>query len=519
MKKNVKPSCNPKTAVAYARYSSAGQRDVSIEQQLKDIRAYAKREGYTIVHEYADHAKSGFKNPSARIAFNTMLKEAENGSFDTVIVWKVDRFGRDREAAAISKGALRKLGVSVVYAMESIPAGAAGVITEGMLEAIAEWYSRNLSENITRGMSDNASKCLYNGTRVLGYHRGEDGKYAITKDEASVVRSIFERYCDGYSAATIAGELNAFGLKTPRNTPFSAQTVLRILSNERYLGTYIWGSVRVPGGMPAIINPDEWEKAQIMKEKSARHIEDSPVDFLLTGKAFCGLCGEGMVGDSGTSKSGERHYYYTCHGRKAKKGCKKISVRKEQLESLVVDLIINRVLTGEVTEKIANAVVAAELEQVKSSPLAAMEAELIAVNKKIDNINDAIAEGIWNSSTSVKLKSLEDTAESLKISIEEMKFSQSQLITKERVLFFLEQMAAYDPADPVRRRQLIDTFVNAVYVFDDHLHIAINCVEGNTRIPLTDVVSNAPPCSSNDADAPPVVVYPNTRIAIYTIAV
>ena len=84
MKKPSAPSCPPRTAVAYARYSSAGQRDVSIEQQLADIRAFAQREGFTIVHEYADHARSGFKNASARTAFQSMMAAAESGSFDTV---------------------------------------------------------------------------------------------------------------------------------------------------------------------------------------------------------------------------------------------------------------------------------------------------------------------------------------------------------------------------------------------------------------------------------------------------
>ena len=179
MKKAVTPVCPPRTAVAYARYSSAGQRDVSIEQQLADIRAFAKREGFTLVHEYADHARSGFKNASARASFQTMLKAAESGAYDTIIAWKVDRFGRNREDAAIYKGKLRKFGVKVVYAMEPIPEGSAGVLLEGMLEATAEWYSRQLSENVTRGMTDNANRCLYNGTKILGYRRGPDGRYAF----------------------------------------------------------------------------------------------------------------------------------------------------------------------------------------------------------------------------------------------------------------------------------------------------------------------------------------------------
>ena len=107
MKKSQCPNCDPTIAVAYARYSSAGQRDVSIEQQLQDIRAYADREGYTLVHEYADHARSGFKKVERRVEFQRMLAAAKAGKFAVVIVWKTDRFARSREDAAAWAEAFR----------------------------------------------------------------------------------------------------------------------------------------------------------------------------------------------------------------------------------------------------------------------------------------------------------------------------------------------------------------------------------------------------------------------------
>ena len=504
MPKTKKAACRPKTAVAYARYSSAGQRDVSIEQQLQDIRHFAQREGYTIIHEYADHAKSGYHNTAARAEFLSMLSAADSGMFDTVLVWKVDRFGRNREESATYKGQLRKSGVSVVYVMERIPDGAAGVLTEGMLEALAEWYSRNLSENVTRGMRDNAAKCISNGCPIFGYRRGPDGHYTIHQEEAAAVRSIFARYTQGYSAATIAGELNAAGLKTIRGCSFSPQAVLRVISNERYIGTYIWADVRTPGGIPAIITPEVWEAAQNMKEKTGRHVEQGQTDFLLTGKAFCGLCGSAMIGDSGTSKTGATHYYYTCQGHKSRKGCNKKSVRKEYLEDTVLHFLVSQCLTGPESEKIADAIITAQKEEQKKSPLAALERELADTNKKINNINAAIASGVWNSSTSVYLKSLEDAAADLRQSIETARFMQAQLLSRDVILFHLGKMSKYDLSDPRRRKQLIDTFVNAVYVYDGYLRIAINCVEGNERMPLSDLESldlpPAPPCSDSNTD-------------------
>ena len=516
--KKKKPSCPPKTAVIYARYSSASQRDVSIEQQIADIRHFAEREGYTIVHEYADRAKSGFKNISSRIEFRAMLAAAADGGFDTVIAWKVDRFGRNRRESALYKGQLRDCGVSVIYAMEPIPMGAAGVLTEGMLESIAEWYSRNLAENVSRGMRDNALRGLSNGARILGYKRGPDGRYVIDPDNAAVVRRIFERYNEGFSAAYIAKELDAAGLKTAFGSHFTPTHVLRIIENERYTGVYIWNDIRIEGAMPVIIDTTTFERAQQMRTKTGRHIESSPADFILTGKVFCGLCGRPMVGDSGTSKTGAAHYYYTCTGHKVRGGavrtCSKKSVRKDELEKDVISFVYDRCLTGPEREKIADAIITAQTEYDKSSPRAAMEAELKETEKKISNINDAIENGIWNSSTSVRLKSLEDSAEALRTSLAELNFSRSQLLDRERILFFLDQMTKYDRDDPIRRKQLIQTFINAVFVYDDKYKIVINAVEGNSTVALSDL----PPDSSDSVtDGVLIVTHPNLRIIIYTI--
>ena len=516
MKKNTSPACAPRTAVAYARYSSAGQRDVSIEQQLTDIRAFAKREGYTLIHEYADHARSGYKRTNARTAFQSMMAAAESGTFDTILCWKVDRFGRNREESALFKGRLRRHGVKVLYAMEPIPDGSAGVLLEGMLEATAEWYSRQLSENVLRGMSDNARRCMFNGCRIYGYTVGPDGRYAIQPEEAAVIREIFSLYISGYSSAMIARELNARGLITPRGKPFCGQGVLRMIGNERYTGVYFWGDVRVPGGMPVIISPAEFEEAQRMKKKTARHVEQGAVDYFLTGKAFCGLCGSAMVGDSGTSSAGARHRYYTCYHRKHDKACSKRSVPKDALEDAVVSFVLDHVLSDAEIGRIADTVLSLQADEMKSSPLAAMEAEYSATLKKIDNMNNAIAAGIWNASTSAKLKELEDAAETLRVSVESLRYSQSQLLDRDRVLFFLHRFTTGDRNDPLLRRHIIETFINAVYVFDDHLKIVINNVEGNSRIPLSDL---PPDCSDNDASAPPNVSRPNFRITVYRIAI
>lgn len=514
MKQRSCAKCNPRTAVAYARYSSAGQRDVSITQQLQDIRAYAEREGYTLVHEYADHAKSGYTHVENRAQFQAMIAAAAKGSFDTVLCWKVDRFGRNRADSATYKAQLAALGVSVVYVMEPIPPGAAGVLTEGMLEAIAEWYSRNLSENVRRGMSDNAAKCLYNGTTVYGYTGVRNQRYQINEEQAAVVRQIFQLYIDGYSMASIARILNDAGQRTESGKLFCLNKVHNILKQERYLGVYIFGDYRIPGGMPAIIDKKTWEAAQAMKLKTSRHYEKNPVGFLLTGKAFCGHCGKPMVGDSGTSKSGAVHYYYSCQSHKRRAGCPKKSVRRDLLENAVVDYLLDHVLCGPQIESIADAILQAQQERVAASPLRSMESELHETERKISNINRAIAEGVFVSSTVDMLRHLEKTAADLRLSIDSRRYAEGQLLDRNRILFFLSQFSRLDRNDPHDRAFLIRTFVNAVYVYDDHLRLLVNATESAAQIPFKDLPPDPPECSDTISSCLLLLTHPNTSVIL-----
>ena len=297
--------------------------------------------------------------------------------------------------------------------------------------------------------------------------------------------------------------------------------MLRIIRNERYTGVYIWGDIRVPDGMPAIIDRSTFEEAQRMIRKKARHIEQGAGDYLLTGKAFCGYCGASMIGDSGTSKDGTRHHYYSCQGHKSRKGCKKKSVPKDRLESIVINYVMDIALADENIQATVDLIMKLQAEEMKSSPLAAMESEYAEITKQIDNINNAIAAGIWNSSTSAKLKSLEDSADNLRVSIEMMRFSQSQLMDRDRVEFFLRQFTKGDRNDPDFRRHVIETFVNSVYVYDDHLKIVTNNCEGNQRFPLQDLPDDSAGLSCSDKldCSVPIVTHPNTAVTIFRIAI
>ena len=245
-------------AVIYARYSSHAQKDASIEQQLRVCRQYAREHDLQIVGEYCDHALTGTSDK--RPEFLKMIRDSSKGHWQRVLVYKIDRFARNRYDSATYKARLKKNGVKVMSVMEPIPEGPEGILLESVLEGSAEYYSANLSQNILRGMHDNALACkVNNGGLPLGYVKGPDGRYAIEPTEAAVVREIFEMYANGSNVTEIIGMLNSRGLRTSRGARFNKNSLHTILRNERYAGVYIWKDVRIEGGVPAIISRELFE--------------------------------------------------------------------------------------------------------------------------------------------------------------------------------------------------------------------------------------------------------------------
>ena len=164
------------TAVIYAHYSTDSQREESIEGQIRECTAYAEKNGFTVVKHYIDRAVSA--KTDNRPQFQQMIKDSERGIFDVIIVWKLDRFARNRYDSARYKTQLKRNGVKLVSATEVISAGPEGIILESVLEGYAEYYSADLSEKVVRGMTENALKGIYNGGTIpFGYMIDETRHY------------------------------------------------------------------------------------------------------------------------------------------------------------------------------------------------------------------------------------------------------------------------------------------------------------------------------------------------------
>lgn len=420
-------------------------------------------------------------------------------------MYTLDRFARNRYDSAVYKAKLKRNGVKIFYAKQPMPDTPEGIILESVLEGYAKYYSENLARSIKRGMKENALHSIAMGSPVLGYKIGSNRQYEIDPVGAKAVRTIFTMYAEGKSKTQIVNWLNEHGFKTSRGNAFNKNSLSRILRNDKYIGVYRYDDVVIEDAVPPIIDKTLFNKVQALFKHNytARAKNKAAEDYLLTTKVFCGHCGEPMVGESGTSKTGKLHRYYKCAGRKRKHNCPKKVEKKDWLEQIVVKFTVGRVLTDENIELIATrAMKLVEKELQDTSLLIGLQGSLKETNKKIKNIMSAIEQGIITPTTKERLEELEQERRDIEgqIAREEMK---KPLLTKERIMYWLYSFKSGDIEDVEYQQRIIDTLVNSVYVYDDGNHgrkivLTFN-ISGNNTITITssDIEGIAPPKNPN----------------------
>ncbi|MDY5017958.1 MAG: zinc ribbon domain-containing protein [Oscillospiraceae bacterium] len=243
----------------------------------------------------------------------------------------------------------------------------------------------------------------------------------------------------------------------------------------------------IPGGVPAIVPEDLFYRVQQRMEKNKRapaHMKAKESEFLLTTKLFCGKCERMMVGESGKSHTGTMHYYYKCGNAKRKKGCDKKAVRKDWIERAVVRLTMERVLNEEKITRIIDALLAMQEQEDVTIP--ALRRQLAETEKGIENMLNAIQQGIFTASTKQRLEDLEKQKEELEISITTAEIQKPKL-TREYMEHWFSLFRFGNPEDREFQKRLVDTFVNAVFVYDDKLVLTYNYQHGTQTITLKEV--------------------------------
>lgn len=475
-------------AVIYARYSSDSQREESIEGQIRECTAFAEKNGITILRHYIDRAFSA--KTDNRPEFQAMIKDSSKKLFDMIIVWKLDRFARNRYDSARYKAQLKKNGVKVVSATETISDGAEGILLESMLEGMAEYYSADLAEKVVRDMTENALKCKYNGgTLPLGYVIDSEQYFQVDSLTAPFVLEAFKQYDEGATMTQIRDWLNEKGIRNTRGQEMTYNSVQHMLNNRRYIGEYSYREVITPNGIPAIVPKDLFDRVQKKmaknKKNPARHKAED--DYLLTTKLFCGYCGAYLCGESGTSRTGIVHHYYKCVSVKKKRvECHKKPVKKDWIEDMVVSETMNVVMDDEAIEAIVSMLM--ELQDRESTSLPLYEKELKDTEAAIENMLNAIQQGIFNKSTKARLDELEATKDELETRIACEKLIKPKL-TAEQMTFWLHRFRKLDVSKKEHRQMLIDTFVNAIFLYDDKMLLTFNFKDGTKTITFADVTS------------------------------
>lgn len=478
-------------AVIYARYSSHGQTEQSIEGQLRDNYAWAEQQGVAVVGEYIDRALSGTKD--TRPDFQRMIADAAKGQFEMVIVWKLDRFARNRYDSAIYKAKLKKYGVRVVSVKENISDQPEGIILEGLLESLAEYYSANLAQNIRRGQRESIAKGTYlGGTTPYGY-KVQNGKLVADEKTAPMIRYLFEQYAAGVPKKEIVDELNRRGYRNRNGKPLTCNSFSRVLPNSAYIGQYRYNGEVISGLAEPIIEDELFFRVQERLKRVARApaAGRAQVRYLLQGKAFCGYCGTPMVGESGRSHTGVIYNYYACHKKKKGRGCRKKNERKDFIEWYIVEQTVKYVLSPGHLEKVAKAVVAQYDKEFSNSQVVEMERALEQMDRELNKLVDAIIEAPKAAHPRIyeRMEVLEARKADLQVSLARLRIAASIRLTEPEVRAWLRQFTKGDPLDEDFRRRIIDVFINSVYLYDDKVLIFYN-LRGGKQVSYIDVINS-----------------------------
>ena len=490
-----------KKAVAYGRYSTDMQREESIDAQFRAIRDYCQRNEIELINTYADEGISG--TTDNRPQFQQMIKDAELGAFEYVIVHKLDRFSRSKYDSAIYKRKLKLLNVQLLSVLENLDGSPESLILESVLEGMSEYYSRNLSREVKKGMRENALKCKFNGgTPPLGYDVDDDKNYVINAHEAEAIKLIFDMFTKNYSYSQMMMRLNNLGYKTKRGREFTRNSFYEILNNERYVGTYFYSKedydgfkgkrnyhkkrnennmIRIKNGVPAIIDKETWAKAQ-EKLKNNRNLNRTNKNgrfYLLKGLLFCGECGSPMSGNMQRNGQGNRYYYYRCNKKSRTHKCHAPVVRAEKIEKEVLDCFEDVIFTKENKDVVIKSMLRfLDKKTDTKDQRRSLEKELAEVEKQIDNILDAIMSGISSPSVNEKLSELETKKETLKASISECHIISYQSLGKiEDIKKFLDEGKSIYEFTPQEQSVIIKNFIDKINYKDKKITVQLKMLD------------------------------------------
>ena len=461
-----------KYAVIYARYSCERQTEQSIEGQLRICEKYAEDNGLKIVESYIDRATTGTNDN--RPAFQKMLSDCEKALWDIVLVYAIDRFGRNSIEIALNKQKLKKNHKMLISATQRTSENIDGtknldgILLENMYIGLAEYYSAELSQKIRRGLHENRVKGYYSGGIIPYGYYVEKKKVYIKEDEATIVRQIFQYYVQGITVKEILQNLAEKGIAY-KGRPFAMNTVYQMLRLEKYIGICRYDEGVYDNIFPAIVPKQLFDDVKAILAKNKIGSRSVQTDFLLKGKLICGLCGKNMHGESGTSHTGKISHYYKCMARKRDRSCTKSTLPKDKFDKLILDVTIQLLSDQDQLNRIADGIMRAYEKKMKdTSVLSLLENERKETRRALENIMKAIESGIFNTTTQTRMNELEKQLADIEDKIELEKYNEQKILTKEKVMAYLTNAILKKP------KTLIHTLIQKIIVYEDKVEIFYN---------------------------------------------
>ena len=455
----------------YARFSSDNQRTESIDAQIRAMEAYCKQHGFVIVDRYIDEAKSALTD--RRPAFQQMISDSSNGSFNILLVHKLDRFARNRYDSAIYKRELKKNGVAVYSVLENLDNSPESIMMEAVLEGMSEYYSINLSREVMKGMRETALQCKHTGGKPpLGYDVDPvTKKLVINEQEAESVRLIFRMCADGYGYSAILDALHERGALTKYGREFQKNSLHDLLLNPKYKGVYTFNLrtakgvtgkrnnhtnkddeevISIEGGCPAIVDAQTFALVQkrIAENKKAGMRNAAKESYLLSGRVYCKDCGKSMVGSARYGGRNKTYYVsYRCPTRAH--SCSNKEINRDYLDDYVIELLESQMLNTKSMRQIAKKIHELSEHPFDQQLLQEKQDEMETLQSSLQNVADAVEAGLMSDTLLARLHALEERKATLETEIAGMQ-SQTEVVFVDPSVILSQYNEVKDsPASPM----------------------------------------------------------------------
>lgn len=489
-----------KTAFILTRYSTDHQNPDTTAVQVKCCSEYCVSHQLSVIGIFSDEAVSGMKQH--RPEYDRMIDLYRSGAgADVVVIYDQSRMFRDMVEWFQFRKALEIFGASVVSVTQPLLGGdlldPAVFINEGAMALFNQMHVLVTRQKVKEKMRWMAAQGKAPGGKPpLGYDLDADRHYIINEYEADTVRKIFSMHADGASYGQIIETLKLEGRLTKAGRPFGKNSLHEVLKNEKYIGVLVYGAVpshsptgkrnnhrkppkdvlRIENAVPRIIDDETWEAvAERMRSRQkvgGRY--SAKFEYLLSGKVFCGKCGGAMiVSGSNQGAEGQKYRYYNCCNKRQTRTCDSKGISVVILEQKVACAVKEQLTGSDGLQQIITVAMQYRDEFARTAaPRAAeIQLELSAVDGKIRNLVNAVANGLANASIAGELTALEQMKAELLAAQKALASSAAQIgLSDAEIREALGQLANADPAERDGMRALL-SIVSKVRVHADHIDI------------------------------------------------